>query len=108
MSNRLYFSVSLVDNDVQAPLVPSVLAAAIDLPLLSKANESDDGSKFLRGRTLGSTSAKSSTSTQKGKPDNLELKTDEVKLGKFFKGLRPSKTPFRTITLMLIPFCAEK
>lgn len=97
-------SFSLVDNDVQAPLIPSVLAAAIHLPLPPNTNESDDKSQSSRWRMLGSTSAKSSTSGQKGKPGSSSLNTGEAqKLGKFFKGLRPSKVPFLKMKPKLIP-----
>jgi hypothetical protein len=107
MSNHIPSSVPLVDNDVQAPLAPSVLAAVIDLPLPPSMNEYDDEPQSRRGKTLGSTSAKSSTSTQKGKPGSLGLNTDEAqkKLGKFFKGLGPSKAFFLMIKPKLIPSC---
>lgn len=95
-SNHSSSSVVLVDNNIQAPLASSVLAAAIDLPLPPDTNEPDDESRSHRGRTLGSTSAKSSTSTQGGKLGSRGLNTDgaQKKLGKFFKGLGPSKASF--------------
>jgi len=82
---------SLNHNDVQAPLVPLVLTAAIDLPLPPGTNESDDKSKSRGGRTLGVSSPGSSTSSQKEKSNNLGLNTAEAqkKLGQFFKGLGP-------------------
>jgi len=95
LDNLSPYSASLVDNNVQAPLVPSVLTAAIDLPLSLNANESDDKSKSGGGRTLGSSSAGPSAPSQKGKSNNLGLNTvaTQKKLGKFFKGLGPSKMP---------------
>lgn len=83
-------SAPFVDNDVQAPLIPSVLAAAIDLPLPSNTTESDDEPHSRRGRTLGSTSAQPSTSSQKGKP-GLSAGEAQKKIGRLFKGLIPSK-----------------
>lgn len=96
MGNYFTSSVSLVDNNVQAPLVPSVLAAAVDLPLPPNTNELDGDPQFRRGQTLGPTSSKSSTSTQKGKPGSLRQNAGETqkKIGKFFKGLGPSKASF--------------
>lgn len=98
-----FCSTLLVDNNVQAPLVPSVLAAAIDLPLPSDMNESDDKSQSGSGRTLGPGSAGPSASSQRGKSNNPALNTAESqkKLGKFFKGLGPSKAP--TLPMITIP-----
>jgi len=89
-----------VDNNVQAPLVPLVLAGAIDLPLPS-TNESDDKPQPSGGRTLEASSTGSSKLPQRGKSNNLGLNTIETqkKLGKFFKGLGPSKTS----SLPLVP-----
>jgi len=82
---------SLNHNDVQAPLAPSILAAAIDLPLPANTNESDHGPQSHRERMLGSASAKPSTSTQREKSRSLGLDTNgaQKKIGKFFKGLGP-------------------
>lgn len=84
-----------VDNNVQAPLAPSVLAAAVDLTLSLSTGETGDKSQSSAGRTLESKSTGSSTSSQKGKSNDLGLNTPEAqkKLGKFFKGLGPSKAP---------------
>jgi hypothetical protein len=88
-------SASIVDNNVQAPLVPSVMGAAIDLPSPPNTNELDDKPQSSGGRPLGSNPARSSMSTQKGKSNSLGLNTNEAqkKFGKFFKGLGPSKRP---------------
>ena len=84
---------SSVDNDVQAPLVPSVLAAAIDLPLPPNTDESDGEPQSRSGQLEKSTLSESSAPTEKGKSGNLGLGTDDTKkkLGKFFKGLGQSK-----------------
>lgn len=97
--NHSSFSVSPVDNNVQAPLDPSVLTVAIDLPLPLNTNESDDEPRSRGGRTSGSTSAKSSTTRTKGKPNHPGRDTDEVrkKLGKLFKGLGQSEALFLPI-----------
>lgn len=58
------------------------------------------------GKTLGSSSTKSSTLSQKGKSNELGLNTAEAqkKLGKFFKGLGPSKASSLPPTPRLILF----
>jgi len=82
---------ALNHNDVQAPLIPSVLAAAIDPPLASNTSDPDNEPQSRSVKTLGLTPARSSTSTRKGKAGNLDLNTEgaQKKLGKFFKGLGP-------------------
>lgn len=86
------------------------MAAAIDLPLPLNMNESDDKPKSGGGRTLGSSSAGSSTSSQKGKSNNLGQNTTEAqkKFGKFFKGLGPSKIPPLPKTPSLILFVSTR
>jgi tether containing UBX domain for GLUT4 len=81
---------SLNHNDVQAPLVPSILATAINLPLPPSLNELDDNPRSHNGR-IGSTSTRSSITTQKRKPGSSGLSIDEAqkKIGKLFKGLGP-------------------
>ena len=110
LDNSSPCSALLVDNNVEAPLVPSVLAAAIDLPLPPNTNELDDKSKSGDGRTLGSSSAGSSTSSQKGKSNNLGLNTIEAqkKFGKFFKGVGPSKAPSLPKSPRLILFISTR
>lgn len=100
----------LVDDDVQAPLVPCVLAAAIDLPLLPNTNEPDEKTQSGGGRTLGSSSAGSSASSQREKSKNLGPNTTEAqkKFGKFFKGLGPSKEPTLSLILRLILFLSTR
>ena len=97
-------STLFVDNNVQAPLVPFILATAVDLPLPPSTNGLDDKSQSSGGRTLGSSSAGSSTSSQRGKSNNFGVNTAEAqkKFGKFFKGLGPSKTFSLSLTPMLI------
>lgn len=101
-------STCFVDNNVQAPLVPSILATAIDLPLPlnTDENESHDKSQSTSGRTLGSSSARSSTLSRGVKSNNLGLNTAEAqkKLGKFFKGLGPSEASSFLMILRLILF----
>jgi len=82
---------SLNHNDVQAPLIPFVLTAAIDLPMPPSADEPDDKSQSSGGRTLGTNSIGSSTLSQRGTSDNLGLNSEAAKkkLGRFFKGLGP-------------------
>ncbi|KAF9650203.1 hypothetical protein BDM02DRAFT_3093571 [Thelephora ganbajun] len=101
---------SLNHNNVQAPLVPSTFAAAIDLPLPSNTDGSDNKLQSSGGRTLGSSSSKPSTLSQRGKSNNLVLNTTEAqkKLGKFFKGLGPSKAPSLPTLLRLTPFCSTR
>ena len=95
-----------IDNNIQAPLVPSVLATAIDLPLPSNTgeNESHDKSQPRSGQTLGSSSSGSSTLSQRVKSNSLGLNATEAqkKLGKFFKGLGPSKASSLLMVLGLI------
>jgi hypothetical protein len=95
-----------VDNDVQAPLVPPVLAAAIDLPPPPNTNESDGEPQSRSGQIQRSTFSRSLTPTEKGKHGNLGLNTDDTqkKLGKFFKGLGQSKAFPLVMKPKLIPF----
>lgn len=108
--STLPYSASFVDNDVQAPLVPSALAAAIDPPLASNTSDSDNEPQSRSVKTLGSTPPGSSTSTRKGKASNLELNTEEAqkKFGKFFKGLGPSKASYFAMILKLILHCSAR
>ena len=96
LSNPSSRLVLFVDNNVQAPIVPPVLAAAVDLPLPPPSTNEPDGKLQLRGgRTLESNSAGSSKLSERVKSKNAGLNTPEAqkKLGKFFKGLGPSKAP---------------
>lgn len=104
LSNPSSRSASFADNDVQAPLVSSVLAAAVDLPLPLGTNEPDDKSQSDGARTLGSNPQGSSTLSRRGKSNDLGLNTAEAqkKLGKFFKGLGPSKVSSLILVLGLI------
>lgn len=111
LNNSSSCSSLLVDNDVQAPLVPSVLAAAIDLPLSPPGtDEFDVKPQSGGGRTLGSSSAGPSTHSQRGKSNNLGVNTAEAqkKLGKFFKGIGPSKVPSLVMVLRLILFISTR
>jgi len=79
---------TLNHNDIPAPLDPTVLAEAIDLPMPPNLDEPNNvptaGSK---GRTLGSPGGSSSS----GSKDKTKLTSDDAqkKLGKFFKNLGP-------------------
>ena len=110
LSNPWSRSVLFADNNVQAPIIPSVLAAAVDLPLPPSTDESDDKLQLRGGRTLESNSAGSSKLSGRVKPKNPGLNTSEAqkKLGKFFKGLGPSKAPSLPLVPGLIPFCSTR
>jgi len=110
LNNPSHCSTLLLDNNVQAPLVPSVLAAAIDLPLPPGTDEFDIKSQSGGGRTLGQSSSGSSIPAQKRKPNTLGTNTAEAqkKLGKFFKGLGPSKAPSRPKVPRLILFISTR
>ena len=99
-------SALFVDNNVQAPLVTSVLGAAVDLPLPPGTHEPDDKSQSRSARTLESNSPGSSTLSKRAKSNNLGLNTPEAqkKLGKFFKGLGPSKASSLPLVPALILF----
>lgn len=76
---------ALNHNDVQAPLLPFVLAAAIDPPLASNTSDVDNDPQSRSRNTP------ESTSTRNGRTGYPELSTDgaQKKFGKFFKGLGP-------------------
>lgn len=99
-----------VDNDIQAPLVQTAWAAAIDLPSPFDTSASNDDLQPRNSQLIESTSASSSTSTRKGKSGTLGLNTDEAqkKLGKFFKGLGQSMAPSLTTKLTLTIFTTRK
>jgi len=110
LSNPSSRSVLFVDNNIQAPIIPSVLAAAVDLPLPPSTNELDDRLQLRGGRTLESNSTGSSKLSERVKSKTPGLNTTEAqkKLGKFFKGLGPSKAPSLLLVPGLIPFCSTR
>jgi len=75
-------------NNIPAPLDPTVLAEAIDLPMPPNLDEPNNvQTADSKGRTLGPTGRLSSS----GSKDTTKLTSHEAqkKLGKFFKNLNP-------------------